>query len=192
MTSLYELEGCLDLVVLSYLCTVPELPPNPLDGLDLSRRSWGVREHALSQDGKMTRGAQFSSARLSLVCKRWHAYIRRPKLAKKLWSRLSLRTVTASNALCSNIALTYGACITSVDLSNQRFLSDASIHSVLTSCTSLRSLSARRCPKLKGTAFEMEGLAKVRIYEERKTRVGARGATSYEALTTFTGHGQTS
>ena len=117
--------------------------------LTLPSRSWGVREHALSQDGKMTRGAQFSSARLSLVCKRWHAYIRRPKLAKKLWSRLSLRTVTASNALCSNIALTYGACITSVDLSNQRFLSVVAIHSVLTFCTSLRSLSARRCPKLR-------------------------------------------
>ena len=42
-TSLYELEGCLDLVVLSYLCTVPELPPNHLD-LDLSRKRCEANE----------------------------------------------------------------------------------------------------------------------------------------------------
>lgn len=78
--SLYELEGCLDLMVLSYLCTVPELPPNPLT-LDMTRKSWGVREHALSQDGKMTRNAQLVSATLSLVCKRWHTYIRKPKVS---------------------------------------------------------------------------------------------------------------
>ncbi|GMH92270.1 hypothetical protein TL16_g12294 [Triparma laevis f. inornata] len=173
--SLYELEGVLDLIILSFLTSLPphtlldvadtshkcthcRCPANCAECTALSRKNWGVREKKLSIDAKISRNAQLASATLSLVCSRWHTYIRRPASASRLWSRLSLRTIKSSNSMISGLSTSFGTFIRSVDLSNQKILSDEAIHTVLCLCGGLESLSARRCPKIRGDAFNMSGL----------------------------------
>ncbi|GMI08701.1 hypothetical protein TrVE_jg9293 [Triparma verrucosa] len=170
--SLHELEGVLDLIIISFLTSVPttslidradtsnqcthcRCPANCAECTALSRKNWGVREKKLSIDAKITRSAQVASATLSLVCSRWHSYIRKPQSSSRLWSRLSLRTIKASNGMVTGLSTSFGAFIRSVDLSNQKILSDEAIYTVLVMCGSLESLSARRCPKLRGLAFNM-------------------------------------
>ena len=177
--SLYELHGVLDLIVLSYLidltpttdtgpnhtheCTHESCPATCPLCIDKNYKLWGEREHLLSQDGKTYRQAQKDAAVLSTVCKRWHCHVRQPKQNKLLWTRLALRVGTASNSLAASIVSSYGRFISTVDLSNQKMLSDEAVNTMLVACGGLKALSIKRCGKVTGSCFSLEdgeGVAK--------------------------------
>jgi len=51
-----------------------------------------------------------------------------------------------------------------VDMSNQKVITDAAVHAVLTHCLGLQSLSARRCPKIKGVdCFDLRDVDYARV-----------------------------
>ena len=99
-----------------------------------------------------------TSCRLASVCRRWHNYVNQASSHRSLWSRISFRTVAASNSMCKQLISAIGVNVQHVDMSNQRGISDDAIHEILTCCLGLQSLSARRCNKIKGDCFAMEGI----------------------------------
>jgi hypothetical protein len=173
--SLYELQGCLDLIIISFLIDLapsPTFPPQHLQScthsgcpatcpkcMDLNYKLWGEREHVLSTNGKTSRSAQKDAALLSMVCKRWHAHIRHPKQNKLLWTRLALRTGSASDSLTKSLVSSFGRFISVVDLCNQKMLSDSAVTSILVNCESLSAVSIKRCCKITGSCFAFDGAA---------------------------------
>ena len=172
--SLQELGGFVDLFILSFLLMPPKAsfeesyeaptickhcscPANCSECAALSRRSWAERERAMSLFSKASREARAQAGKCSAVCKRWRAWIKRDRNCKKLWSRLSFRTISVSDSLCDHLLSSFGKNIMNLDLFNQKNVSDDAIRTSLLTCKNLRSLSARRCNKIKGHGFDMEG-----------------------------------
>lgn len=148
----------LDVTDTSTTCSHCRCPATCAECSDLSRRNWGIREAALSRDSKQIRAAQVTSCRLASVCRRWYDYVNQASSHRSLWSRISFRTIAASNSMCTQLVSAIGINVQHVDMSNQKCITDVAIHAVLTQCQGLQSLSARRCQKIKGDCFAMEGI----------------------------------
>jgi hypothetical protein len=63
---------------------------------------------------------------------------------------------TASNSQATSLVASYGNFISTVDLCNQKMLSDEAIRAVLTNCPGLHILSMKRCSKVTGSCFNFD------------------------------------